>query len=66
MSYFKKHFLIIIELFRQCITCRIDRTIREVYISFQISRKVFLGLSALTIYAQRKCRSFKLTLQTIR
>ena len=44
--------------------CRIDRIIREVYISFQISRRVFLGLSALTIHAQRKCL-FLLTLQTI-
>ena len=54
-------FFSITELFfRQRITCRIDRTIQEVYISSQISRKVFLGLSASTIHAQRKCLSFKL------
>ena len=34
---------------------RIDRTIHEVCISFQLSRRVFLGLSAATIHAQRKC-----------
>ena len=34
--------------------CRIDRTVRKVYISFQISRRVFLGPSALTVHAQRK------------
>ena len=43
------------EPFRQCINCRIDCTIQEVYISFQISRKVFQGLSASTIHAERKC-----------
>ena len=43
------------EAFRQRIYCRIDRTIHEVHISFQISRKVFLGLSASAIHAQRKC-----------
>ena len=47
-------FFITIELFRQRVTCRTDRTIHEAYISFQISRKVFLCLSVLTIHAQKK------------
>ena len=41
----------IIEMFRQ----RVDRTIHEIYYSFQISRQVFRGLSASTIPAERKC-----------
>ena len=53
-------FFITIELFRQRVTRRIDRTIHEVYISFQISRKVFLGLSASNIHTQRKGLPFKL------
>ena len=40
----------IIEMFRQ----RVDRTIHEIYYSFQISRQVFRGLSASTIPAERK------------
>ena len=44
--------------------CRIDRTIHEVCASFQTSRRLFLGLSASTIHAQRKCL-FLLTLQAI-
>ena len=35
--------------------CIVDRTLHKVYISFQISCKVFLGLAASIIYAQRKC-----------
>ena len=34
--------------------CCIDRTMHEVYVSFQISRKFFLVLSGSTIHAQRK------------
>ena len=34
--------------------CCIDRTMHEVYVSFQISRKVFLVLSGSTTHAQRK------------
>ena len=41
--------------FRQRINYRIDRTLQKVFISFQISCKVFLGPSASIIYAQRKC-----------
>ena len=41
----------IIEMFRQ----RVDRTIHEIYYSFQISRQVFQGLSASTIPAERNC-----------
>ena len=59
-----EYFLIMMELFRQRTTCRIDCTIHEVYISFQISRKVLIDLSASTIHAQRKCFCL-LTLQTI-
>ena len=50
----KEYFFITIELFRQRVTCRIDRTIHEVYISFKMSRKVFLNLSVSTIHAQKK------------
>ena len=54
-----------IELFRQRITCRIDRTIHEVYIlPFKYLAKFFLGLSASNIHAQRQCL-FVNTLQTI-
>ena len=59
-----EYFLIMMELFRQRTTCCVDCTIHEVYISFQISRKVLIDLSASTIHAQRKCL-FLLTLQTI-
>ena len=59
-----EYFLIMMELFRQRTTCCIDCTIHEVYISFQISRKVLIDLSASTIHAQRKSL-FLLTLQTI-
>lgn len=47
--------------------CRIYvyRTIHKVFISFQMSRRVFFGLSALTINMQRKCLSFKLFKQYI-
>ena len=38
---------------------RIDHTKHEVYISFQASRRVFLGLSASTIHSQRNVFSFK-------
>ena len=56
-------YVLVTETFRQHIlikiNCRIDRTIHKVlyiqYISFQISHRVFLGLSAPTIRAQRKC-----------
>ena len=58
-------FFITIELFRQRVTCRIDRTIHEVYISFQISRKVFLGLSVSTIHAQKNVFSFQLFNDTL-
>ena len=34
--------------------CCIDRTMYEVYVSFQISRKVFVVLSGSTIHAQKK------------
>ena len=40
--------------------CCIDRTMHEVYVSFQIARKVFLVLSASTIHAQESVFSFKL------
>ena len=40
--------------------CRIDRTIHEVCISFQTSRKVFLGLSASTNTRKESVFSFKL------
>lgn len=40
-----------IEMFRQ----RVDRTIHEIYYSFQISHQVFQGLSASTIPAERNC-----------
>ena len=53
-------FFITIELFRQRVTCRIDRTIHEVYISFQIPCQVFLGLSVSAIQAQKKAFSFEL------
>ena len=59
-----EYFLIMMELFRQRTTCCIDCTVHKVYISFQISRKVLIDLSASTIHAQRKCL-FLLTLQTI-
>ena len=59
-----EYFLIMIEMFHQNITCRIDCTTHEVYFSFQISRKVLIDLSASTIHAKRKCL-FVLTLQTI-
>ena len=39
--------------------CRIDHT-KQVYISFQISRRVSLGLTTSTIRSQRKRLSFKL------
>ena len=35
-----------VELFHQSFNCHIDHTKHKVYISFQISRRVFLGLSA--------------------
>ena len=54
LQYRMSIFFITTELFRQRVTCRTDRTIHEVYISFQIYRKVFLGLSVSTIYAQKK------------
>ena len=61
-----EYFVIMMELqFCQRITCHIDCTIiHEVYISFQISRKDLIDLSASTIHAQRKCL-FLLTPQTI-
>ena len=59
-----EYFLIMMEMFHQQITCRIDCTTHEVYFSFQISRKVLIDLSASTIHAKRKCL-FVLTLQTI-
>ena len=37
---------------------RIDHTKHKVYISFQTSRRVFVGLSAPTIRSQRKCLFF--------
>ena len=59
-----EYFLIMMEMFHQQITCRMDCTTHEVYFSFQISRKVLIDLSASTIHAKRKCL-FVLTLQTI-
>ena len=49
-----EYFLIMMELFCQRTTCCIDCTIHEVYISFQISRKVLIDLSASTIHAQKE------------
>ena len=54
-------YVLVTETFRQHtlikINCRIDRhkVLHIQYISFQISHRVFLGLSASTIRAQRKC-----------
>lgn len=41
-----EYFLITIEPFPQPINCRIDHTKHVVYISFQITNRVFLGLFA--------------------
>ena len=48
------------EAFRQCINCRFDRTLQKVYISLQISHKVFIGPAASIIYTQKSGFSFKL------
>ena len=48
------------EPFRQRIYCRIDRTIHEVHISFQISCKVFLGLLPQPFTQKESIFSFKL------
>ena len=55
-----EYFLITIEP----LNCHIDRTIQQVCTSFQLSHRVFLGLSAWIIHVQRKCL-FLWTLQTI-
>ena len=46
-----EYFLITIEP----LNCHIDRTIQQVCTSFQLSHRVFLGLSASIIHVQRKC-----------
>ena len=51
-EYFQK---IMIEPFPQPINCRIDHTKHVVYISFQITKRVFLGLFAfITIHSLKE------------
>ena len=49
---------------KEPLNSHIDRTIQQVCTSFQLSHRVFLGLSASIIHVQRKCL-FLWTLQTI-